>query len=99
MLRKHAYGRKESIEKGEKSLEKRKNKKDMANFLFLFFFSSITLPNYISRFFNPFCTKLIFIEALHWSCSAKKMFLKNSQNSQENICAGASEVTPVRAFS
>ena len=89
----------ESIEKGEKSLEKRKNKKDMANFLFLFFFSSITLPNYISRFFNPFCTKLIFIEALHWSCSAKKMFLKNLQNSQENICAGSSEVTPVRAFS
>ena len=31
-----------------------------------------------------------FAEAVAWRCSVKKMFLKISQNSQENTCAKAS---------
>ena len=41
---------------------------------------------------KPFFPLLLKIEteAISWRCSAKKVFLKNSQNSQENNCARVS---------
>ena len=50
MLRKHAYGRNRVDWKGGKSLEKRKNKKDMANFLFLFFFVFFSVSHFQTIF-------------------------------------------------
>ena len=41
--------------------------------------------------------KVVGPEAAAWSCSVKKAFLKNLQNSQENTCARVSFLIELQA--
>ena len=46
------------------------------------------LPNYLSVSYG-YGLKSYIYRSSHWKCSIKKLFLKNSQSSQENNCVRA----------
>ena len=56
---------------------------------------SLSSPDSLDSFSN--FDKQNHTEAVAWRCSVKKLFLEISQNSQENVCARASNLMKLHA--